>query len=410
MTAPAGSSSQLNLDFQRDKAVSRLIQFLAIPGVTGHEKAIGQAVVEALVKAGIPRKAIKFDRANDQIPMPTETGNLIVKLPGTRPGPRRMFMTHLDTVPLCAGAKPVRKGNRIVAAGPTALGGDNRTGVACLVTLAIALVENRLPHPPLTLLFTVREESGLWGARFVKPNELGRPVEAYNVDGRSASEFTVGAVGADRWEVEIAGRASHAGVHPEQGVSATMIAALAMQDIHKAGWFGKIHRNGKQGTSNVGVFGGKNGLSAGEATNVVTDYAFIKGESRSHDPGFVKKITAAYREAFHQAAGRVRDDRGRTAKVRFQSRHDYSPFRLRDDSPVVQHALAAAKLAGLKSTLRVGNGGLDANWMVRHGIPTVTFGAGQNNIHAIGEYVDLTEFENACRLAIALAVLSNGDE
>jgi tripeptide aminopeptidase len=402
--SPLLHSPAVKLDFRREEAVSRLLRFLAVPGVTGHEKVIGEEVVEALVEAKVPRRAISFDDAHEEIPLPTETGNLIVTLPGTRSGLRRMFMTHLDTVPLCAGARPIRKGNRIVAAGPTALGGDNRTGVACLVTLAATLIEHKLPHPPLTLLFTVREESGLWGARFVKPEDLGHPVEAYNVDGRSASEFTVGAVGADRWQVEILGRASHAGVHPEQGVSATMVAALAMEQIHRDGWFGKIHRNGKQGTSNVGVVGGKDGQSAGEATNVVTDYAFIKGESRSHDPRFVKKITAAYRDAFRRAAAKVRDDRGRAAKVRFQSRLDYYPFRLQDGAPVVRHAISAAKLAALKASIRIGNGGLDANWTIRHGIPTITFGAGQNNIHAIGEYVDLAEFENACRLAIALAV------
>ena len=403
------NSTPVKLDFRVEKAVSRLMQFLAVPGVTGHEKAIGQAVVKALVEARVPRQAIFFDHANREIPLPTQTGNLIVDLPGTRPGPRRMFMTHLDTVPLCAGAKPVRKGNRIVATGPTALGGDNRTGVACLVNLAATLIENKLLHPPLTLLFTVREESGLWGARYVKSTDLGHPAEAYNVDGRSAQEFTVGAVGADRWEVEITGRASHAGVHPEQGISATMVAALAMQQIHKDGWFGKILRNGQRGTSNIGVLAGKDGQSAGEATNVVTDYAYIKGESRSHDPRFVKKITAAYRDAFRQAAGKIKDDRGRTAKIRFHSRLDYYPFRIPDDAPAVRHALAATKLAGLRPSLRIGNGGLDANWMVRHGIPTVTFGAGQNNIHAIGEFVDLVEFENACRLAIALAVQKEND-
>jgi tripeptide aminopeptidase len=397
-------SPAARLDFRLDKAISRLMQFLAIPGVTGHEKAIGQAVAKALIESGVPKSAISFDRANELIPLPTETGNLIVDLPGNRPGRRRMFMTHLDTVPLCAGAKPVRKGRRIVAVGPTALGGDNRTGVACLVNLAATLIENKLSHPPLTLLFTVREESGLWGARFVKASDLGNPTEAYNVDGRSAQEFTVGAVGADRWEVEILGRASHAGVHPEQGISATMVAALAMQQIHKDGWFGKILRNGQRGTSNIGVLAGKDGQSAGEATNVVTDYTYIKGESRSHNSSFVKKITAAYRDAFRQAAGKVRDDRGRPAKIRFQSRLDYYPFRIKDDAPVVRHAVTAAKLTGLKPSLRIGNGGLDANWMVRHGLPTITFGAGQNNIHAIGEYVDLGEFENACRLAIALAV------
>src|SRR4029077_9350102 len=182
-------------------AVKRLMRFLAIEGITGQEQAIGQAVVQELKELGIPPKAIRFDKANEKIPLPTQTGNLIVTLPGTRPGPRLLFMTHLDTVPLCAGARPVRKGKRIVAAGKTALGGDNRTGVACLVTMVATLLERRLPHPPLTILFTVREESGLWGARFVDPAELGNPSEAFNVDRSSASELTVGAVGAERWEV-----------------------------------------------------------------------------------------------------------------------------------------------------------------------------------------------------------------
>src|SRR4029077_11224645 len=123
-------------------------RFLAVEGVTGQEEAIGREVVEALTEAGVPRAWIRFDDAHTRIPLPTQTGNLIVTLPGTRPGPRRLFMTHLDTVPLCAGAKPVRKGNRIVAAGPTALGGDNRTGVACLVTMIATLLDRRLPHPP----------------------------------------------------------------------------------------------------------------------------------------------------------------------------------------------------------------------------------------------------------------------
>src|SRR5262249_18289029 len=149
-------------------------------------------------------------------------------LPGTRPGPRRLFSTHLDTVPLCAGAKPVRRGRRIVAAGPTALGGDNRTGVACLVTLAATLVEQQLDYPPLTLLFTVREDSGCWGAGFVDQALLGKPAVGFNVDGGSPADIVVGAVGAERWEFEVVGRAAHAGARPEQGVSASLVAALAL--------------------------------------------------------------------------------------------------------------------------------------------------------------------------------------
>lgn len=391
------------VDFDAAAAVDRLMRYLDIEGVTGEEKAIGQAVAADLMTAGVPRKAVRFDDANKRIPLPTQTGNLIVQLPGKRPGPRLLFSTHLDTVPNCAGAKPVRKGGRIVAAGPTALGGDNRTGVACLVTLAATLLEHRLPHPPLTLLFTVREESGLWGARYVNRAMLGRPAYGFNVDGSSPEHFTVGAVGADRWEVEVVGRAAHAGVHPEQGVSATVVASLALTEVYRGGWFGKVRRDGKEGTSNVGSFGGRDGTPAGMATNIVNDYAMVRGESRSHDSAFARQITRAYRDAFRAAAVKVRNDKGRGAKVVFRARRDYNPFRLKDDSAVVRHALTAAEAVGLRPQLRVTNGGVDANWLVRHGIPCLTFGAGQNAVHAIGEWVNVAEFERACRLALALA-------
>ena len=394
----------VDLSFDHDAAVARLMRFLGIEGITGQEEAIGKQVVRELVGVGIPRKAIHFDGANERIPLPTQTGNLIVTLPGTLPGPRRLFMTHLDTVPLCAGAEPLRKGGRIVAAGNTALGADNRTGVACLTTMLATLRERNLPHGPMTVLFTVREESGLWGARFVEPAELGDPVMGFNVDGRSAREVTVGAVGADRWEAEIIGKAAHAGVHPERGISATVVAGLALADVYRGGWFGKVRRDGREGTSNVGSVGDRDGRSAGQATNVVTDYALVRGESRSHDIRFAGAITTAYRRAFEEAARRVADDRGRHARAKFRRRRDYYPFRLKDSAPVVRHALAAAKRAGMSPILRTTNGGLDANWMVRHGIPTVTFGAGQRDVHTVEEYVDVPDFLGGCRLALALAL------
>jgi tripeptide aminopeptidase len=393
-----------DLHFDDERAIERLLRFLAVEGTTGHEKAVGAEVTSALVEAGVPRRAIRLDDANQRIPLPTETGNLIVTLPGTLPDrPRLLFMTHLDTVPLCAGAKPVRQGQRVKPAGRTALGGDNRTGVACLVTLAATLLERRLPHPPLTLLFTVREESGLWGARHADLAALGGPAYGFNVDGGVPSEITVGAVGADRWEAEVVGRAAHAGAHPERGVSATVVVSLALAEVFKGGWFGKVRRDGREGTSNVGSVGDGAGRSAGEATNVVTDYALVRGESRSHDIRFAAAITTAYRRAFAGAAKRVADDRGRHARVKFRTRRDYYPFRLKDHAPVVRHAQAAARHAGLAPVLRTTNGGLDANWMVRHGIPTITFGAGQRDVHTVAEYVDLRDFLGGCRLALALA-------
>jgi tripeptide aminopeptidase len=391
--------------FDADAALDRLMRFLAVEGITGQEKAIAAEVAKALREAGVPASAIKHDRANERIPLPTQTGNLIVHLPGTRPGPRLLFSTHLDTVPLAAGAVPVRQGKKILPAGATALGGDNRTGVACLVTMAATLRAEKLPHPPLTLLFTVREESGLFGARHVDREALGDVAMGFNVDGRLPEELVIGAVGAERFEVEIFGKAAHAGVHPEKGISATMVAALALAEVKQQGWFGKIVKDGREGTSNVGSVGGRNGTSAGEATNVVTDYARVTGEARSHHGPFARSIVRAYRDAFTRAAAAVTDHQGKKAKVKMTSRQDYFAFKLKEDAPVIRHAQRAAESLGVMPTLRVGNGGLDANWLVKHGIPTVTFGAGQNMIHTVEEFVDVDLFLRGCRMALALATL-----
>ena len=45
---------------------------------------------------------------------------------------------------------------------------------------------------------------------------------------------------------------------------------------------------------------------------------------------------------------------------------------------------------------------MDANWIVAHGINTVTFGAGQRQVHTADEWIDLDDFERACDLVLAL--------
>lgn len=384
-------------------AEEHLMAFLQVEGVTGHEKAIATAVSDALKKVGVPPESIRFDDANARIKLPTETGNLIVELPGTRPGPRLMFSTHLDTVPLCAGARPEREGDRIVSDGSTALGGDNRTGCAVLVALVETLLKKKLPHPPLTLLFTVREESGLHGARELNPKELQAVDMCFNVDGRLASELIIGAVGQKNWEVDIHGRASHAGVAPEKGISATLVAAIGLTEAKRAGWFGKVVKPNGRGTSNIGIFGGKEGHPAGDATNVVTDYVHLRGEARSPDLAFAEEICNGYRDAFAVAQKEVTDIDGATAEVKFESKASYPSFKLTEDCAVVKHAQKAVASLRLTPTLVFSNGGLDANWLDKHGIPTVTIGAGQYEIHTVKEYVDLPEFAQGCRLAVLLA-------
>lgn len=137
----------------------------------------------------------------------------------------------------------------------------------------------------------------------------------------------------------------------------------------------------------------------------MTDYVYVRGETRSPDTAFAAAITKAYNEAFTKAAAKVKDAAGESATVDFRGRPQYPSFNLDKDAPAVRHALRAAQAMGLEPTILFSNGGLDANWLVKHGVPTVTIGAGQYEIHTVKEYVDLPEFAAGCRLAIMLATL-----
>ncbi len=381
-----------------ERAVATLLSLLKVPGCSREEGAIQRTVLGVLQAAGVDPADCIVDDAQQRSPGGGETGNLIVKLPGTIRGPRRMLMAHVDTVPICIGTDPCVDGEFIRSQNPaTGLGGDDRGGVGVVLTAIREILEHQLPHPPLTLFFPVQEEIGLCGARYCSVNKLGKPALAFNWDGNQPHMLCIGATGGDSIEIEVEGIASHAGVHPELGVSATAIAALAIADLVQNGWHGLIRKGRKSGTSNIGV------IQGGEATNVVTPLVKLRAEARSHDPVFRAKIVKAYENAFKRAVKSVVSAEDRRGQLRFQADLRYEAFRLDPKSPVVEAAIATLRRLGLEPELVIGNGGLDANWMVVHGIPTVTLGCGQRAIHTVNEHLHVPSYLQACRTAVALA-------
>ena len=308
------------------------------------------------------------------------------------------MMAHIDTVPLCVGARPVRKGNCVTSRdSDTALGADDRAGAAVVLTAALEILRQGLPHPPLTLFWPVQEENGLYGARFVSHQKLGNPKLCFNWDGFDAAMVCIGATGDYSIDVTIEGIASHAGGHPEQGVSAIVIAGKAIADLQENGWHGLVIKGNNSGASNIGM------VSGGDATNVVAPSTQLKAEVRSHDPKFRKRILSEFEKAFKRAAKSVKNDKGKSGKIRFVSALKYESFQLNASETVVQETVAALESMGLTGELRVSNGGLDANWMSSRGLPTVTLGCGQMNPHTVNEALDLEMFQEACRIGVVLA-------
>ncbi len=386
------------LKLTQSSAIKRVSELITISGGSGGEAEVSGYIQTALKSAGVPASAISIDTANRRSPAGGETGNLIVKLKGTKRGPRRLLMAHMDTVPLAVGSQPVRNGDWIKPkSSTTALGGDDRAGCAVVLTAALELLKQKTDHPPLTLLFTVQEEIGLCGAHYVSAGKLGKPQLCFNWDGRDPADLIIGAVGATNMTIRIDGIPSHAGVHPDDGVNAAVVASLALADLKENGWHGLVLRGNRRGTSNVGAIRG------GAATNVVMPEVVLEAEARSHSPAFRDRIVREFHKAFRRAVKRIKNNRGQMATLTIEDDTRYNAFRIPQKADSVQTASRAVKAAGLSPQTSPCNGGLDANWMSAHGFPTVTLGCGQYDIHTVNERLNIPQFLQACEIAVQIA-------
>lgn len=112
---------------------------------------------------------------------------------------------------------------------------------------------------------------------------------------------------------------------------------------------------------------------------------------------------------FSKVTQELTNRQGQYGSVTFGSGPTYEAFALNDDEPTVQRLLQAATLCQIDAHLVGNDGGMDANWIVAHGIPAVTIGVGQRDVHMPAEWIDLTDFAAVCELIRTVATLGNKD-
>lgn len=388
------------------ETLSDLLALLPMTGPPAEEGEVAEWIRARLAGMGIPDGQMVHDRAQAQSEYGGQVGNLIVHIPGHWPGPRLMFSTHMDTVPIAVGCRPrleAEQGRIVNDASGAALGGDNRLGCAALLHLARVLQARKGEHPPVVLVFFVQEEVGLVGSRGLDLSLLGDPLPemCVNLDGGPADEFVTAVIGAERFTVDVTGIAAHAGAHPADGLSAAVLASRAIAALDAEGWHGRIEKPEGVGSANVGI------LRGGQGSNVVMPSLYILAEARSHDPIFRRRITERWQAEFARAAGEMRNSKGERGRVAFGSGPTYEAFALDENEPVVQRALAAAGRMGMAARLVSNDGGMDANRIVAHGIPALTVGVGQRSVHQPEEWIDLADFERVCDFVVEMATANS---
>jgi len=369
----------------RDRFVQHFLELVRTDSHSRKEGPIMRTLQGELETLGA---AVEFDNAGAALD--GEIGNLIARVPGTRPGAPILFLNaHVDTVVPGEGVKPRVEGDVIRTDGTTVLGGDDKSGVAVIMEVLRALREDGIPHGDLEVVFTICEEVGLLGAKHLDYGRL-RAREGIALDSDSPDEIIAKAPSACRLEFRVHGLAAHAGVRPEAGISAIRIASEAIARM-------RLGRVDAETTANVGV------IEGGKATNIITDFVLVRAEARSHDERKLARQVAHMQRRFQRAAGRhrvERDGRAVTGRVEETVTQDYPRLRLAPDLRIVRLITEAGQRLGRTISLRRTGGGLDANIFNQRGIAVATFGTGQHDNHTLTEYMNIPESLRAAELML----------
>ncbi|MBQ3202987.1 MAG: aminoacyl-histidine dipeptidase [Clostridia bacterium] len=207
--------------------------------------------------ARISDYCVAFAKAHNLTYHQDTLGNVIIKKPATagyEDHPAVILQGHIDMVcekaPDCSidfatDGLDVDTDGELVFAHGTTLGGDN--GIA--VAMAFAILESTdLPHPPLEVLLTVDEETGMYGAEGFDPSYLEGKL-LINIDSEEEGVLTVSCAGGARteltlpltyapntapcWQVEVGGlQGGHSGIEIDKGrLNANVVVAQFLQSI-----------------------------------------------------------------------------------------------------------------------------------------------------------------------------------
>lgn len=371
----------------RKRLVDHLLKLVQINSHSRKEGAIAKHLKEYLGKLGIEAA---FDNAGEKAG--GEVGNLVAHLPGNMPDiPPLLLAAHMDTVAPGIGVKPIIENDIIKSDGTTILGGDDKSGVAIICELIQTIKEEKVHHGPIDIVFTICEEAGLLGAKYLDLS-LIKAKQGIVLDSDNPAHLITKAPAADRMEFTIHGVEAHAGVCPEKGISAIQVAGEAIASM-------KLGRIDSETTANIGV------IEGGIATNIIPKLVKIRAEARSHDMAKLDAQSAHMKNCFESAAARHTleiDGKKFSAKVETQIEREYFKMNVPDSAPIVQLVKQAAANLKYNLDLLATGGGCDANILNGRGLEVVNLGTGMCEIHTVNEFLHLGDFYKSAEIILEI--------
>lgn len=361
------------------RLVKTFEELVMIDSVSKNEGEIHALLKKKLLSLGL---AVKEDESMETTGL--GANNLIATLKGTQVKEPLMFSAHTDTVSPGIGIQVIEKEGILYSKGETILGADDKAGIAIMIEAIQRITEEAISTGNLEFVLSPGEEIGLIGSSALDMDLIEASMGYVLDSGGAVGRVTVASPTLFMYDVSITGKAAHAGLEPEKGVSAVAILSDALKKI-------KIGRIDERTTANIGV------IQGGEATNIVMDSLLVKGEVRAIDPAIADTLIAEMVAAFEEAASL------HGGAVTIDSRKMATGFDVSDDEQVMKLLLAAGQELGVEIIREASGGGSDANVFNEKGKRVVNLSVGYEKIHTTEEYIPIEEMEKAVQLVIELA-------
>lgn len=365
----------------KDRLIQEFMELVRIDSETSQERQIADVLKKKFTALGL-----QVTEDDSQERTGHGAGNLFAVWPAEHGGaaPKLLFTCHMDTVVPGKNIRPeLGEDGWIRSDGTTILGADDKAGLAALFEAIRVIQEQKIPHGQIQFVITAGEESGLLGSRSMDPNLLDAEL-GYALDSNGeVGSIAVSAPTQARITMQITGKSAHAGVNPEDGISAIQVASKAIAAM-------KLGRIDKETTANIGKFSG------GGPTNVVCDFVQLDAEARSIVQEKVDHQIAHMREALETTV------REYGAECEFRSEIIYPAFSFNEHDQVVQLADRAIRSLGLTPQLFSSGGGSDANVFNGLKVPTVNLAIGYVDIHTTKERIKAEDIVKTAELVVAI--------
>lgn len=313
--------------------------------------------------------------------------NLIAVFKGTADVEPLFLSGHMDTVGPGQGVKVCYEDGIFKSDGTTILGSDDKSAIAIILEVMEVIKENKIDCPPVEIIFTVCEEIGLLGAKYLDYRLINSKF-GYILDSTDTEGVVTRSPAANKITVKIYGKAAHAGAEPEKGINAIQIASTAISKL-------QLGRIDYETTCNIGTFKG------GVATNVVPEFVEIHGEVRSHDLRKLNAVTQDIITIFNETVEKFKT-KDSNPKIEIQIDDDFPPTQIPEDHQVIRLVKKAAGHLGITLSCKTIGGGSDANIFFSKGIMAGVLGTGMSDVHTLNENIHIRDMEDCANLVLEI--------